>query len=235
MSKWCLRARARACGVVVVTVAALTWPAGAAEAQGPWMDPSLSPDARASLLIPEMTLTEKVDLMTQDPVPVGAAEAYFNKAIPRIGLPDLRMADIGPGVRFLPSPTTAFPMGLATAATWNPALAGPLGGAVAKEARLKRQNMILGPNVDIPRNPWWGRTAESFGEDPLLSGLMASRFVRGAQAGGKMAVNLKHYNLYTQETNRGRPPITNSVADERTLQEIYTRPWAARWRRTSLR
>ena len=92
--------------------------------------------------------------------------------------------------------------------------------------------MVLGPNVDIPRNPWWSRIGETFGEDPLLSGRMAAGFVRGAQASGDMAVNLKHYNVYTQETNRRRGANTqNSVVDERTIRELYTRPWAIGGRR----
>jgi beta-glucosidase len=111
-------------------------------------------------------------------------------------------------------------MGIATAATWNPNLAGPLGQAVAVESRDKRHNMVLGPNVDIARNRWWSRIGETFGEDPLLSGRMAARFVRGVQANRDVAVNLKHYNVYTQETNRRRGENTqNSVVDERTLQE----------------
>src|SRR4051812_35576674 len=95
-------------------------------AADPWMDTSLSPDQRVALLVPQMTLQEKVDLMTGDP-PQNTG-AYFNAAIPRLGIPEMRSADIGPGVRF-GSPTTAFPMDIAIAATWNPALAEPLGRA----------------------------------------------------------------------------------------------------------
>jgi beta-glucosidase len=194
----------------------------------PWMDPALSPDERVALLVPEMTLEEKVALMTGDnPGPAGTG-AYFNAGIPRLGIPELRTADIGPGVRFDGTRTTAFPMGIATAATWNPALEEPLGRAVAQEARDTRHNMVLGPNVDIPRQPWWSRIGETFGEDPLLTGRMAAAFVRGAQANRDVAVNLKHYSVYTQETNRRRGEQTqNSAIDERTLQEIYTRPWAS--------
>src|SRR4051812_7864980 len=197
-----------------------------AQGQPPWMDTSLSPDERVSLLLPQMTLEEKVALMTGDH-PQGTG-AYFNAAIPRLGIPELRTVDIGPGVRVTTEPTTAFPMGLAVAATWNTAWGAPLGEAVAVEARRTRHNMVLGPNVDIPRNPWWSRIGETFGEDPLLSGRMAAGFVRGAQANRDVAVNLKHYNVYTQETNRRRGANTQSSnLDERTLQAIYTRAWAA--------
>ncbi len=205
----------------------LIYPSFAGAQSRPWMDTSLSPDQRTSLLLPQMTLEEKVDLMTGDPPGPAGTGAYFNAAIPRLGIPELRSADIGPGVRFDGTPTTAFPMGIATAATWNPDLTQPLGEAVAVEARDTRHNMVLGPNVDTPRQPWWSRIGETFGEDPLLSGRMAAGFVRGAQAKRDVAVDLKHYNVYTQETNRRRgESTTNSVLDERTLQEIYTRPWA---------
>lgn len=228
---WCRQARERAlsrlvvaallvAGVVGVTVG----PAVAQEPARPWLNTSLSPDQRADLLLAQMTLEEKVELMTGDPPP-SEVGAYFNAGIPRLGIPELRSADIGPGVRFGPTNTTYFPMGIAVAATWNPGLMGPLGRAVADEARATRHNMVLGPNVDIMRNPWWGRIAETFGEDPLLSGRMAAEFVRSAQARGDMAVNLKHYNLYTQETNRQNGQ--NSIADERTIQEVYTPPWKA--------
>ncbi|RKQ92990.1 beta-glucosidase [Solirubrobacter pauli] len=220
------RARARV-GLSGVAVAVLlTVPVGVAGAQGqPWLDPSLSPEERVDALLPQMTLEEKVALMTGDPPP--GTGAYFNAAIPRLGIPELRTVDIGPGVRFVQSPTTAFPMDIALAATWNSRLAERLAAAVADEARATRHNMVLGPNVDIARNPFWSRIGETFGEDPLLSGVMAARFVRAAQADGDMAVNLKHYNAYTQETNRRRGVNTQSSdVDERTLQEIYTRPWA---------
>jgi Glycosyl hydrolase family 3 C-terminal domain/Fibronectin type III-like domain/Glycosyl hydrolase family 3 N terminal domain len=151
----------RLLGTVTVAAMVLSGVAVPSAAQAgpdqPWMDPSLSPDERVALLLPQMTLEEKVDLMTGDsPGPAGTG-AYFNAAIPRLGIPELRTADIGPGVRFGGTPTTAFPMDIATAATWNPGLVGPLARAVADEARRTRHNMVLGPNVDIPRNPWWSR------------------------------------------------------------------------------
>jgi beta-glucosidase len=225
-----LRALMRCLGVGVCLGLVLALPGGVARAQDPsmpWLDPSLAPEQRVSLLLPQMTLEEKVALMTGDPPGPAGTGAYFNAAIPRLGIPELRTADIGPGVRFGGTPTTAFPMGIAIAATWNTGVGAPLGRAVADEARLTRHNMVLGPNVDLARNPWWSRIGETFGEDTLVSARMGAGFVRGAQADRDVGVNLKHYNVYTQETNRRRGANTqNSVVDERTLQEIYTRPWA---------
>jgi beta-glucosidase len=150
-----LRVRARLLGVALAVLAALTLPVGVAGAQGgapPWMDTSLSPDERANLVLAQMTLEEKVALMTGDDVPAGQELAYYNAGIPRLGIPDLRMADIGPSVRFMQSPTTAFPMDLAIAATWNPELVEPLGGAVADEARYAAQHGA-GPERRHPAQP----------------------------------------------------------------------------------
>jgi beta-glucosidase len=208
-----------------LALCALVAPPLAAAQAPPWMDPALSPAERTELVLAQMTLQEKVDLMTGDDPGPAQTGAYFNAAIPRLGIPELRTVDIGPGLREPNQDTTYFPQNQAIAATWNPAWGRVVGGAVGAEARATRHNMVLGPNVDIPRQPWWSRLGETYGEDPLLSGRMAANFVRGAQTDG-VAVNLKHYNLYTQETNRGRLPITNAIADERTIQEIYTRPWA---------
>jgi beta-glucosidase len=218
----------------VVATAVLTAPAAGAVVERPWMDTSLTADQRAELLLPELTLEEKADLMAGDPYPEGQELAYINYSIERLGIPELRMADIGPSVRRELDPTTAFPMGLAAAATWNPGLETEIGAAVRDEARLKQYNVVLGPNVDLPRNPWWSRVGESFGEDPLLSGLFGASFVEAAQAENNLLVNLKHYNVYSEETNRTRANMEgaseddnlNMLIDERTLQEVYTRPWA---------
>ena len=201
------------------------------------MDTSLSSDERAELLLPEMTLQEKAELMAGDPYPPGQELAYINYAIPRLGIPrasDGRYRAVGASAL---DPTTAFPMGLAAAATWNLEVEREVGAAVREEARLKQYNMVLGPNVDIPRSPWWSRVGESFGEDALLAGRLAAAFVEGAQAEKDLGVNLKHYNVYSQETNRRGAQLggggsealnQNMIVDERTLQEFYTRPWCHR-------
>lgn len=214
---------------MAATALAFSPPAAAEVVDRPWMDTSLSADERAGLLLVEMTLEEKADLMAGPQPPSGDDLAFYNNGNARLGIPELRMADIGPGVRMGTEKTTAFPMGIAAAATWNPDGVEPVGQAVKEEMRLKRFNMTLGTNVDLVRIPWWSRIGESYGEDPLLSGLMGARFVESAQADGDMAVNLKHYNVYSQETLR--TPIdgdsANMIVDERTLQESYTRAWAS--------
>src|SRR3954451_5769256 len=212
------------CGAVF---GALAMPA-AAGAQQPWSDPSLGPDRRADLVIDAMTLEEKAELMSNN---TGTAWAYFNAGIDRLGIPSLRMLDAGAGLRLggitLPQTgnrATAMPSPLLLAASFDPALAARYGRTVAQEVRQAGGNVLLGPNGDIVRVPWWGRANETEGEDPFLSGQILAPFVKSVQDQGVIA-NLKHYNLYTQEVNRccGQ----NVIASERAVQEIYTPPWAA--------
>ena len=197
--------RVRLLGAAVVLVA-VTAPVGIAAAQGgarPWMDTSLSAEERTALLLPQMTLEEKVELMTGDPPP--GTGAYFNAAIPRLGIPELRTVDIGPGSASGHRADDRLPDGHRGRGDLEHRL-----GAAGRcrrwpqEARRRGTTWCWARTSTSPRNPWWSRIGETFGEDPLLSGLMAAGFVRGAQAKRDMAVNLKHYNVYTQETNRRR-------------------------------
>jgi beta-glucosidase len=211
--------------------------ARAAQASSPWMNRALGPDRRASLLLQAMTLEEKGELMSNDPA--GAAEfAYYNAPIERLGIPALQMFDAGSGLRLggasLPgtgSTATAMPSTLLLAASFDPRLATRYGRTVAEEVRALGSNVLLGPNADIIREPWWGRANETESEDPFLTGAIVAPFVKAVQDEGVIA-NLKHYNVYTQEINRccGQ----NSVVDERTIQEIYTPGWEAAVKRGGL-
>jgi beta-glucosidase len=207
----------------------------AAQAERPWMNTGLSPDRRADLLVAAMTLEEKGELMSNDG---GTGYAYFNAAIDRLGIPALKMFDAGSGLRLggitLPdtgNKATAMPSTMLLAASFDPALAKRYGRTVAEEVRAFGANVLLGPNGDIVRNPWWGRANETEGEDPFLTGEILAPFVRAVRDRGVIA-NLKHYNVYTQEINRccGQ----NSIVDERTIQEIYTPPWEAAVKRGGL-
>src|SRR3954454_6479379 len=177
----------------------------AAGAQQPWSDPSLGPDRRADLVIDPITLEEKAQLISNN---TGTAWAYFNAGIDRLGIPSLRMLDAGAGLRLggvtLPETgnrATAMPSPLLLGATFDPALAARYGRTVAEEVREAGGNVLLGPNGDIVRVPWWGRANETESEDPLLAARILGPFVRAVQARGVIA-DLKHYNLYTQEVNR---------------------------------
>jgi beta-glucosidase len=202
-------------------------PAAALESS-PWMDTDLSPDQRAAVLIAAMTLEEKVELVTGNQG--DAPTAYYNAPIERLGIPSLRMADAGAGIAnrgwTIPGTggsATAMPSGIALAATFNPSLSTRYAGVVADEAKQTGHNMLLGPNADIVRTPWWGRIAETESEDTFLTTSITTPYVKAVQAKNVIA-DLKHYVAYNQETNRGVGQ--DSVVDERALQEVYIPPYA---------
>jgi len=219
--------RAVALRAVCAALALMLAGAGTAAAQAPpWSNEALSPDQRADLLLSAMTLTEKAELMSNDP---GTAWAYYNAGIPRLGIPSLRMLDAGSGLRLggitLPETgnrATAMPAATLLAASFDPGLAAVYGRTVAQEAREVGGNVLLGPNGDIIRNPWWGRANETESEDPLLAGRIVGGYVRGAEGEG-VITDLKHYDVYTQEINRNVP--YESRVDERALHEVYIEPW----------
>jgi beta-glucosidase len=190
----------------------------------PWMDAAQSADQRAALLLGAMTLEEKTDLMTGDLLE--GVEGFSAAGIDRLGIPPLRMADAGSGMRRPAgySATTAMPAPIALAATWDPALGAPYGQVVGEECFLLRHNVLLGPNADLARVPWAGRIGESSGEDTFLAAEMTKQVPEAVQRPGVM-VTYKHPLLYNQESNRGSGQ--NSIADERTIREVHAPPFDA--------
>ncbi|NLE35462.1 MAG: glycosyl hydrolase, partial [Bacteroidales bacterium] len=118
---------------------------------------------------------------------------------------------------------TFFPTGSALAATWSPKLAYAYGSAMAKEARLRGKDMLLGPAINIQRIPTGGRTYEYLSEDPFLSSRLSVGYTKGVQDNG-VAVCLKHYALNNQENNRG---TVNVIVGERAMREFYLPPFRA--------
>jgi beta-glucosidase len=190
----------------------------------PWMNPDQTPEQRAALLLDAMTLEEKADLMTGDILE--GVEGFSAAGIERLGIPPLRMADAGSGLRRPPgySAATALPSPLAIAATWDPEIAIPYGQVLGDECWLLRHNVMLGPNADLLRVPWWGRAGETVGEDPVLAIEMTKGVPAAVQRPGVM-VTYKHPLGYNQETNRGGGQ--NTIVDERTLREVYGPPFDA--------
>ncbi len=112
---------------------------------------------------------------------------------------------------------TFFPTGSALAATWNPDLAFSYGTGMGEEARTRGKDVLLGPAVNITREPLNGRTYEYMSEDPLLNSLMAVGYIKGVQTTG-IASCVKHFAVNNQETRRGDIDVE---VDERALREIY--------------
>jgi beta-glucosidase len=170
-----------------------------------------------------MTLEEKADLAT------GVQNdfyGFYNNGLPRLGIPALQMADGPIGVRtanpnVFEQKTTALPSGLALASTWDTDLAARYGDVMGNEAHRTNHNVQLGPSVDIARTPFGARSFEALGEDPLLSGTMATEEIRSIQSNDVMAT-IKHFNANNQENDRDQ---VNSDVGERALREIYTRPF----------
>ncbi|WP_432570141.1 glycoside hydrolase family 3 C-terminal domain-containing protein [Kineococcus sp. SYSU DK005] len=176
-----------------------------------WMNTRLNADERASLVLAQMTLDQKTDLLIQTGGP----------GVPELGIPAIRGRDASNGLTTAGVPTTALPDGLALASSFNDELARQYGAVAGAETRATGYNSAAAPTIDLARSPWNGRQWEGTGEDPLLSGRLGSAQVQGIQS-QQVQAEVKHYNVYNQETRRGH---VDSQLDERTFQEVYTRPW----------
>ena len=164
---------------------------------------------RAAALVERMTLDEKLDY-------IGGFNSFYIRAIPRLGIPQIRMADGPQGVRN-DTRSTMFPCGIAAAAAWDRALVRDYGRALGQDCRARGVHILLGPGVNIYRSPLCGRNFEYYGEDPSLAAETAAAYIEGMQAEGVMAC-VKHFVGNNQEWNRHH---VSSDIDERTLHEIY--------------
>ena len=173
----------------------------------PYKNSKLLPEKRAADLLKRMTLEEKIEIL--------GGTGFATKPNARLGIPELRMTDGPVGARWEPS--TAFPAGIAMAATWDPAQIGKVGNAIGREVKGKGRHVILGPCVNIARIPQGGRDFESYGEDPYLAGSIAVDFIKGVQK-ENIAATVKHYAANNQEYQRDH---VNVVVSERALNEIY--------------
>ena len=165
---------------------------------------------RAKDLVSQMTLREKIDYLSGE-------TSFSLRAIPRLGIPRILLADGPCGIRNHAPHSTLFPSGILTAATWNRNVAHLLGEGLGDDARARGVGILLGPGVNIYRSPLCGRNYEYFGEDPYLTSEIACQYIEGVQSRGVMAT-IKHFCGNNQEWSRHH---TSSDIDERTLQEIY--------------
>lgn len=174
----------------------------------PYRDRRRPIEERVSDLLARMTVDEKLELIS--------GKGFEAKPIPRLGIPELKMSDGPNGVRY-GARGTAYPTGIALAATWDPALLDRLGRVLATETKAKGRNVLLGPCVNISRVPHNGRNFECFGEDPFLSARLAVGYVRGVQSQNVIAT-VKHFACNNQEHRRMDVDVR---IDDRTLNEIY--------------
>ncbi len=169
------------------------------------VEAQLTDDERFSLLTSVMGVSELFPFPDERfPSDVPKSAGYV-PGVPRLGVPALRMSDAGLGVTnpgYRPGDTaTALPAGLSLAATFHPALARAAGAAVGSEARARGFNVLLGPGINLARDPRNGRNFEYFSEDPLLSATIAAQSITGIQEQGVISA-VKHFSLNCNETNR---------------------------------
>ena len=228
-----------AAGVLAIALSAVFAqpPGQAAQAapKGPWMDKGLSPDRRAELVIEQMTLDEKIGLVHgtgmggfgggpgaaagAPPAPTRSlGGAGFIPGVPRLGIPDVQMADASAGVtrggarsRY----ATALPSTVSLASSGDLNLAHDSGALIGRALRDHGFTMSLGGGVNLTREPRNGRNFEYHGEDPILAGKLVARQMKGLQAQG-VVNHTKHYALNDQETGRN---IGNVVLDKRSARE----------------
>jgi beta-glucosidase len=218
---------------LAVSFLALPFPASAqlatpATSSRPWMNPSLSPDQRASLVLKEMTLDEKISLLhgtgmsglsPMSPLAIHSnGGAGYVVGVPRLGIPDIQMSDAAYGVRNSGENgrySTALPSNIAGAASWDLDAAYEYGALIARELRAQGYNMSLGGGVNLAREPRNGRSFEYMGEDPILAGTMVGHVMKGEQAQHVIG-DIKHYALNDQESGRN---AVNVNIGERAMRE----------------
>ena len=191
-------------------------------------DPLMQNEKRISEIISKMTIEEKVAMLH-------GKHMFTSEGVPAQGIADMVYADGPFGIREEMEPhswnsihlttdsATFFPTGSALAATWYDGMAYQYGIGMAREARLRGKDMILGPAINIQRIPTGGRTYEYLSEDPFLSSRLSVAYTKGVQDNG-VAVCVKHFALNNQETNRGS---VNVIVSPRAMREIYLPPFEA--------
>ena len=172
----------------------------------------------------QMTSEEKAAL-------VSGTDFMYTNPIPRLGIPSLCMSDGPHGLRKQAEggdngisnsePATAFPTAVTTASGWNPENLKKMGAAIGRECRHYGVHTLLGPGVNIKRNPLCGRNFEYFSEDPYLAGVMGAAEVEGVQSQG-VGVSVKHFAMNNSENYRF---MGNSVASENTIRNLYLKPF----------
>ena len=194
----------------------------------PWMNKSLSPDERADMVVAQMTLEEKIQMVhgtgwgvlrAGDPIPERSNfGAGFMAGIDRLGIPDINLADSAVGIRMAAYQSryaTLLPSTLGAAASWDPEAAILYGSVIGRELRAQGFNMSIGGGVNITREPRNGRNFEYAGEDPLLAGTMTGNVEKGVLSQHVMN-DIKHYALNDQETGRN---VVNVLLDKKAMRE----------------
>ena len=169
-------------------------------------------------ILSELTLDEKCLLLS-------GKNMWETRNLDRLGIQSLKTTDGPAGVRGAKwtdgSYTTYIPCGISLAATFDPNLVDRIGHVLGAETKSKRSHVLLAPTMNLSRSPFGGRNFENFGEDPFLTGMMATSYIEGVQSQGVGAC-MKHYVANDMETRRFN---MDEQIDERTLRELYLKPF----------
>src|ERR1700757_709266 len=208
-------------------VLSLAWAQSGAH-NHPWSNASLSPDERASMVVKQMTLDEKISLLhgtgmeglsPMSPLAIHSnGGAGYVVGIPRLGIPAIQMSDAADGVRNSGENgrySTALPADVAAAASWDLDAAHEYGALIGRELRAQGYNMSLGGGINLTREPRDGRTFEYLGEDPVLAGKLVGAVMKGEQEQHVIG-DIKHYALNDQESGRN---AVNVNIDKRAARE----------------
>jgi len=148
-----------------------------------YKDPKAPVEKRVEDLLGRLTAAEKLEMLS--------GEGFDLRANQRLGIPSFLMSDASMGVRGV-GKSTAYANGIGLAATWDGDLAEQIGVSLGRDARARGVNFLLGPGMNLYRSPCCGRNFEYLGEDPILAGEMAARFIQGVQSQGVCAT-AKHF------------------------------------------
>ena len=170
-----------------------------------------------------MTLADKALL-------VEGRDSWFTHAIARVGIPSITITDGPHGVRLVSdigggfdiannARSTSFPTSVTVASSWDPTLARRMGEAIGRECIAAGVQVLLGPGINLHRDPRCGRNFEYFSEDPLLTAAFGTEFIRGVQSQG-VGTSLKHFAANSNEEFRY---VGDSLVDERAMRELYLR------------
>jgi beta-glucosidase len=214
-----------------------------AQPKYPFQDPALDPEKRIDNALSLLTLDEKIAGLGMSGVEssrLGIRKMAIGEALSGVvlGGPMSTLLDAFPGaspeLKMQPTPTTQFSQGVGFGRTWDPALVRKAGDVIGSEARYIFENgknskaflVLLTPNADLARDPRWGRTQESYGEDPMLNGTLAAALIQGIQGGDpkhwQAASLVKHFLANSNEDGRYG---STSDFDVRLLREYYSMPF----------
>jgi beta-glucosidase len=191
----------------------------------PWLNQSLPVAQRVNMLLSRMTLANKIaEMYVVAPKKTGIRIGHQGvvRAQPALCIPALIEQDGSLGVHGA-NDVTQLPSEVSLGSAWDPALAYQYGVVNGKEHRAKGIAMVLGPGINIQRDPRWGRNFEMFSEDPLLTSALGTADIEGIQSQDEMA-DAKHFVTYNQETYRGTPN-DDTIVGTRALHEIYLPPF----------